>query len=71
MSIQDLYAAMFDLWDQFALSESKELKDFEPYIATREEQRLIQFLMTLFLILKAYMEHIFIIPTSLSGFCCS
>ncbi|KAK4734024.1 hypothetical protein R3W88_008285 [Solanum pinnatisectum] len=31
MSIQDFYAAMSDLWDQLALTESAELKVFEPY----------------------------------------
>ncbi|XP_023761615.1 uncharacterized protein LOC111910054 [Lactuca sativa] len=33
--------------DRLALTESKELKDFQPYIARREEQRLVQFLMAL------------------------
>ena len=47
MSIQDFYTAMSDLWDQLALTESKQLKDFAPYIARREEQRLVQFLMAL------------------------
>ncbi|XP_023771662.1 uncharacterized protein LOC111920316 [Lactuca sativa] len=46
-SIQDFYAAMSDLWDQLVLTESKELKDFEPYISRREEHRLVQFLMAL------------------------
>ena len=35
-SIQDFYGAMSDLWDQLALTESVELKSFEPYIARRE-----------------------------------
>ena len=47
LSIQDFYAAMSDLWDQLALTESAELKGFGPYIARREEQRLVQFLMAL------------------------
>ncbi|XP_052625020.1 uncharacterized protein LOC111912222 [Lactuca sativa] len=38
---------MSDLWDQLALTESKELKDFQPYIARREEQHLVQFLTAL------------------------
>uniref|UniRef100_A0A803PZ35 Uncharacterized protein n=1 Tax=Cannabis sativa TaxID=3483 RepID=A0A803PZ35_CANSA len=36
---------MTDLWDQLALTESKELHAFALYIAHKEEQRLIQFLM--------------------------
>ena len=47
LSIQDFYASMSDLWDQLALTESAELKAFKPYIARREEQRLVQFLMAL------------------------
>ena len=38
---------MTDLWDQLALTESLELRSFAPYIARREEQRLVQFLMVL------------------------
>jgi len=38
---------MTDLWSQLALTESVELKSFESYIARREEQRLVQFLMAL------------------------
>ena len=38
---------MTDLWDQLALIESNELKACDPYIAHREEQRLVQFLMAL------------------------
>ena len=38
---------MADLWDQLALIESTELRAFVPYIASREEQRLVQFLMAL------------------------
>ncbi|KAJ9545334.1 LOW QUALITY PROTEIN: hypothetical protein OSB04_025041 [Centaurea solstitialis] len=47
LSIQKFYAAMSDLWDQLALTESAELKAFKPYIFRREEQRLVQFLMAL------------------------
>ncbi|XP_055960608.1 uncharacterized protein LOC130015098 [Mercurialis annua] len=47
MSIQEFYDAMTDLWDQLALTESAELRGFGPYIARREEQRLVQFLMAL------------------------
>ncbi|XP_075489641.1 uncharacterized protein LOC142528475 [Primulina tabacum] len=47
MSIQDFYSAMSTLWDQLALTESAELRAFSPYIARREEQRLLQFLMAL------------------------
>ncbi|XP_062116485.1 uncharacterized protein LOC133830512 [Humulus lupulus] len=38
---------MTDLWDQLALIESEELRAFAPYIARRDEQRLVQFLMAL------------------------
>ncbi|XP_062110328.1 uncharacterized protein LOC133822116 [Humulus lupulus] len=47
MSIQEFYSVMTDLWDQLALTESAELRAFAPYIARREEQRLVQFLMAL------------------------
>lgn len=47
MSIQDFYSAMLALWDQLILTESEELRAFSPYIARREEQRLVQFLMAL------------------------
>ncbi|KAK0598489.1 hypothetical protein LWI29_035151 [Acer saccharum] len=47
MSIQEFYSAMTDLWDQLALTESAELRACAPYIARREEQRLVQFLMAL------------------------
>ncbi|XP_057773729.1 uncharacterized protein LOC130993022 [Salvia miltiorrhiza] len=47
MSIQEFYTSMTDLWDQLALTESIQLKAFAPYIARREEQRLVQFLMAL------------------------
>ena len=47
MSIQDFYSTMTDLWDQLALTEPAVLRAFEPYIARREEQRLVQFLMAL------------------------
>ncbi|KZV56542.1 hypothetical protein F511_16141, partial [Dorcoceras hygrometricum] len=47
MSIQEFYSAMSNLWDQLALTESDRLRVFEPYIARREEQRLVQFLMAL------------------------
>ena len=38
---------MSDLWDQLALTEPAELQAFTHYIARREEQRLVQFLMAL------------------------
>ncbi|GFS39969.1 hypothetical protein Acr_00g0065880 [Actinidia rufa] len=47
MGIQEFYLAMSDLWDQLALTESAELQGSAPYIARREEQRLVQFLMAL------------------------
>ena len=47
MSVQEFYDAITDLWDQLALTESAELRAFAPYIARREEQRLVQFLMAL------------------------
>ena len=47
MNIQEFYSTMTDLWDQLALTESTELRAFAPYIASREEQRLVQFLMAL------------------------
>ncbi|KAI3769398.1 hypothetical protein L6452_00500 [Arctium lappa] len=47
MSIQEFYSTMTDLWDQLALTEPAELRAFGPYIARREEQRLVQFLMAL------------------------
>ncbi|KAL5807725.1 hypothetical protein ACOSQ3_028416 [Xanthoceras sorbifolium] len=47
MTIQEFYSAMSDLWDQLALAESTEVRACAPYIANREEQRLVQFLMAL------------------------
>ncbi|XP_073131422.1 uncharacterized protein [Henckelia pumila] len=47
MSVQEFYSAMSNLWDQLAFTESAELRIFEPYMARREEQRLVQFLMAL------------------------
>lgn len=47
MSVHEFYSAMTDLWDQLTLMESNELRAFAPYIASREEQRLVQFLMAL------------------------
>lgn len=47
MSIQEFYSEMTDLWDQLALTESAELRACAAYIARREEQRLVQFLMAL------------------------
>ncbi|KAL6527325.1 hypothetical protein OROGR_016415 [Orobanche gracilis] len=47
MSIEDVYNKMTVLWDQLAVTETAELRAFEPYIARREEQRLVQFLMAL------------------------
>lgn len=38
---------MTNLWDQLALTKSIKLQAFAPYIARREKQRLIQFLMAL------------------------
>ena len=38
---------MTDLWDQLALTKSTELKACGAYIACREQQRLVQFLMAL------------------------
>jgi hypothetical protein len=37
---------MTDLWDQFVLTESAELKACGAYIESREQQRLVQFLTT-------------------------
>ncbi|XP_020271847.1 uncharacterized protein LOC109847014 [Asparagus officinalis] len=45
--VMDFYSEITDLWDQLALTESAELKVFEPYITRREEQRLVQLLMAL------------------------
>ena len=39
---------MTDLWDQLALTESTKLQAFAPYIASREEERLVQFLMAIY-----------------------
>ena len=47
MSVQEFYYAMTDLLDKLALIESNELKECGAYIARREEQRLVQFLMAL------------------------
>ena len=48
MSVQEFYSAMTeDLWDELALIESNELKACGAYIAHRETQRLVQFLMAL------------------------
>ena len=47
MSVQEFYSTMTDLWDQLALTELNELKACDAYIARREEQRLVQFLMAL------------------------
>ena len=47
MSVQEFYSAMIDLWDQLVLIESNELKTSGAYIACREEQQLVQFLMAL------------------------
>jgi hypothetical protein len=43
----EVYSDMIDLWDQLALIESAKLKVCGAYIARREQQQLIQFLMTL------------------------
>ncbi|KAL5753750.1 hypothetical protein ACOSP7_021970 [Xanthoceras sorbifolium] len=45
MSIQEFYSVMSDLWDQLAFTEFAELRACAPYIANREEQRLVKFLM--------------------------
>ncbi|XP_073136982.1 uncharacterized protein [Henckelia pumila] len=42
-NVQEFYSAMSNLWDQLALTESAELRIFEPYLARREEQGLVQF----------------------------
>ncbi|XP_062093433.1 uncharacterized protein LOC133799432 [Humulus lupulus] len=47
MNVQDFYSAMSNLWDQLALTESAKLQAFAPYIARRDAQRLVQFLMAL------------------------
>ncbi|XP_062114820.1 uncharacterized protein LOC133827805 [Humulus lupulus] len=47
MNVQEFYSAMSNLWDQLALTESTELRAFSPYIAWRDAQRLVQFLMAL------------------------
>ncbi|XP_062103204.1 uncharacterized protein LOC133814230 [Humulus lupulus] len=47
MNVQEFYSAMSNLWDQLALTESAELRAFAPYIARRDAQRLVQFLMAL------------------------
>ncbi|KAK2663940.1 hypothetical protein Ddye_002514 [Dipteronia dyeriana] len=47
MSVQEFYSSLTNLWDQLALTESDELKAFGPYIARREQQQLVQFLMVL------------------------
>jgi hypothetical protein len=47
MSIQELYSAMTNLWDQLALTKSAKLKACGAYIERREQQRLVQFLTTL------------------------
>ncbi|XP_074373914.1 uncharacterized protein LOC141714284 [Apium graveolens] len=47
MSIQEFYFAMSSLWDQLALTEPAELTAVAAYVKIREEQRLVQFLMTL------------------------
>ena len=38
MSIQELYSAMIDLWDQLAFTEFTELKAYGAYIERREQQ---------------------------------
>jgi hypothetical protein len=38
MSIQEFYSSMTDLWDQFVLTESAELKACGAYIESREQQ---------------------------------
>lgn len=47
MSIQEFYSVMSNIWDQLALTESAALREFELYIARREKQCLVQFLMAL------------------------
>ncbi|XP_073152779.1 uncharacterized protein [Henckelia pumila] len=41
MNVQEFYSAMSNLWDQLALTESAELRIFEPYLARREEHHLV------------------------------
>ena len=47
MSIQEFYYIVTDPWDQLALTELNELNVCGAYVAHREEQRLVQFLMAL------------------------
>ncbi|XP_031263267.1 uncharacterized protein LOC116121448 [Pistacia vera] len=47
MSVHEFYSAMTALWDQLALTESAKLKACGAYIASREQQWLVQFLTTL------------------------
>lgn len=47
MSIQEFYSTMSNLWDQLALTEPVSLQSHVDYIARREQQRLVQFLMAL------------------------
>lgn len=47
MSIQEFYSTIIDLWDQLTHTKSAELRVCAPYIACREEQCLVQFLIAL------------------------
>ena len=61
MSIQVFYSTMTDLWDQLALTESIELWAFAPYIASKEEQCLVQLFIALRDILKAFVSQFSIV----------
>lgn len=45
VSIQEFYSTMPDLWDQLALTKPASLQSNAKYLARREEQHLVQFLM--------------------------
>jgi len=47
MSIHEFYSIMIDLWDQLAITESAELKVCGAYIALKEQQWLVHFLIML------------------------
>lgn len=44
---QELYASIFELSDQLAITKLVDLNTFQPYISRRDEQRLVQFFMAL------------------------
>lgn len=47
VNIQQFYFAIIDLWDQLAFTEPEQLRTYDPCLAFREEQRLVQFVMAL------------------------